>query len=144
MRSSQRAASIAPRGSPSRTMPAGPMCSFTVRQRSEWWPCGRSFPSRERTDRYADAALNAAKTRTTSHYLYVPERAAAETIRGGIRAGGLRAKRVGTQHVMEEDDLDAVTERDPQLPLPKEGRRTRDGKPMPNVVRIIRLSRRGH
>ena len=67
-----------------------------------------------------------------------------ETIRRWIRAGRLRAKKVGTQHVIEESDLDAVTERDVQLPLPKEWRRTRDGKPMPNIVRILRLSRRGH
>ncbi|HZP95056.1 MAG TPA: helix-turn-helix domain-containing protein [Candidatus Limnocylindria bacterium] len=67
-----------------------------------------------------------------------------ETIRRWIRAGRLRATKVGTQHVIEEGDLEVMTERDAQLPLPKEWRRTRDGRPMPNVVRIIRLSRRGH
>src|SRR5258707_6611235 len=92
MRSSGRGASIARPGSPSRTMRAGPMCSLSVRQRSEWWPCGRSFPSRERTDRYADAALNAAKTRTTSHYLYVPERAAAERAGKALARAGFRSE----------------------------------------------------
>ena len=67
-----------------------------------------------------------------------------ETIRRWIRSGRLRAQKIGTQHVIEEDDLEAILTRDEQLPLPKELRRTRDGRPMPNVVRLIRLSRQGH
>jgi len=67
-----------------------------------------------------------------------------ETIRRWIRAGRLRAKKVGTQHVIEEADLDSALESDEQLPLPKGWRRTMSGAPMPNVVRLIRLSRRGH
>ena len=67
-----------------------------------------------------------------------------ETIRRWIRSGRLRAKKVGTQHVIEEADLESVLERDDQLPLPKEWRRTMSGEPMPNIVRLIRLSRRGH
>jgi excisionase family DNA binding protein len=68
-----------------------------------------------------------------------------ETIRRWIRAGRLRAKKIGTQHVIEEHDLQAaVLDRDEMLPLPKGLRRTRWGTPMPNVVRWIRLSRRGH
>ena len=67
-----------------------------------------------------------------------------ETIRRWIRSGRLRAHKVGTQHVIEEDDLESVLRRDEQLPLPKGWRRTVSGRPMPNVVRIIRLSREGH
>jgi len=67
-----------------------------------------------------------------------------ETIRRWIRSGRLRARKVGTQHVIEEEDLESVLGRDEQLPLPKEWRRLPDGRPMPNIVRIIRLSRRGH
>ncbi len=67
-----------------------------------------------------------------------------ETIRRWIRAGRLRASKVGTQHVIEAGDLEAALGRDQMLPLPKELRRMRDGRPMPNVVRLIRLSRQGH
>lgn len=67
-----------------------------------------------------------------------------ETIRRWIRAGRLRAKKIGTQHVIDERDLDSALDRDGQVHLPKGWRRTIDGSPMPNVVRIIRLSRRGH
>ena len=67
-----------------------------------------------------------------------------ETIRRWIRAGRLRSRKVGTQHVIEEHDLDSALETDEQLPLPKGWERTFYGQPMPNVVRMIRLSRRGH
>jgi excisionase family DNA binding protein len=66
----------------------------------------------------------------------------AETVRRWIRTGRLRASKVGTQHVIDEEELDALVG-DDQLPLPKEWSRTRDGRPMPNIVRAIRLSRRG-
>jgi excisionase family DNA binding protein len=66
-----------------------------------------------------------------------------ETIRRWIRAGRLKAQRVGTQHVIEESDLDAVLE-DEQLPTPAAWERMPDGRPVPNVVRAIRLSRVGH
>jgi excisionase family DNA binding protein len=67
-----------------------------------------------------------------------------ETIRRWIRSGRLRAKRVGTQYVIEERELDSVVDPDAMLPLPKGWRRTFSGAPMPNVVRMIHLSRRGH
>ena len=67
-----------------------------------------------------------------------------ETIRRWIRSGRLRARKVGTQHVIEERDLESVVEGDEMLPLPKGWRHLPDGRPMPNIVRIIRLSRRGH
>ncbi len=67
-----------------------------------------------------------------------------ETIRRWIRGGRLRARKVGTQHVIEENDLESALSHDAMLPLPTSLRRTFWGEPMPNVVRWIRLSRRGH
>lgn len=67
-----------------------------------------------------------------------------ETIRRWIRSGRLRAKKIGTQHVIEDEDLALAIGRDEMLPLPKGLRRMRDGRPMLNVVRLIRLSRQGH
>jgi excisionase family DNA binding protein len=67
-----------------------------------------------------------------------------ETIRRWIRSGRLQARKIGTQHVIEEDDLEAVlnVHRD-MLPLPEAWRTTADGSPMPNVVRWVHESRRG-
>jgi hypothetical protein len=47
-----------------------------------------------------------------------------------------------TQHAIEESDLDELVE-DEELPMPREWLTTGNGKPMPNVVRAIRLSRAG-
>jgi excisionase family DNA binding protein len=68
-----------------------------------------------------------------------------ETIRRWIRSGKLRSQKIGTQHLIEEDELDALVEDDDEmLPLPPEWRIMRDGRPQPNWVRIIRRSREGH
>jgi hypothetical protein len=49
------------------------------------------------------------------------------------------------QHTIEEGDLAAVLEPDDDmLPLPPEWATTFWGAPMPNVVRMIRLTREGH
>ena len=68
-----------------------------------------------------------------------------ETIRRWIRSGRLPARKVGTQHVIEETDLDAFLD-DEVLAVPAEWGwdRMPDGRPVPNVVRAIRLSRLGH
>jgi excisionase family DNA binding protein len=66
-----------------------------------------------------------------------------ETIRRWIREGKLRASKVGTQHVIEEQDLQAL-EPSEMLPLPKSWRRTASGGVMPNVPAWIRASRSGH
>jgi len=66
-----------------------------------------------------------------------------ETIRRWIRNGRLPARKIGTQHVIEEADLEPLLEGD-MLPLPAEWGRTATGEPMPNVVRAVRLSRAGH
>lgn len=66
-----------------------------------------------------------------------------ETVRRWIREGRLRARKIGTQHVIEENELVAMLD-DERLPLPPEWGRTITGEPMPNVVRAVRLSRAGH
>ena len=68
-----------------------------------------------------------------------------ETIRRWIRTGRLSAQKVGTQHIIAEEDLDVLLE-DEELPVPADWGwdRMPDGRTVPNVVRAIRLSRLGH
>lgn len=68
-----------------------------------------------------------------------------ETIRRWIREGKLRAHKVGTQHVIEEPDLDAAfaPETD-RLELPPTWRTTFWGEPMPDWVAILRTQRDEH
>lgn len=65
-----------------------------------------------------------------------------ETIRRWIREGRLASQKVGTQHTINEADLDALVE-DEELPVPDSWKRLPDGRPAPNVVRAIRLARAG-
>ena len=65
-----------------------------------------------------------------------------ETIRRWIRSGRLKARKIGTQHVIEENDLEPLLE-DEQLPVPDAWRFMPDGRPVPNVVRAITLARQG-
>ncbi len=79
--------------------------------------------------------------------LTVPEAAArvgrsAETVRRWIRSGRLRARKVGTQHVIEETDLDAVVS-DRAL-VPADWNSTFTGEPMPNWVALLREDRAAH
>ena len=67
-----------------------------------------------------------------------------ETIRRWIRAGKLRAHKVGTQHMIEEEDLNRIVGDQGSLPLPRAWRKTWTGEAQPDWVRIIRRSRRGH
>jgi excisionase family DNA binding protein len=64
-----------------------------------------------------------------------------ETIRRWIRSGKLRAHKVGTQHVIEDEDLAELLE--PARPLPAEWRFTTGGEPMPDWVAIVREIRDG-
>jgi excisionase family DNA binding protein len=65
-----------------------------------------------------------------------------ETIRRWIRGGRLRARKIGTQHVIEERDLDAaVTPR--SLPAPREWATFESGAAQPDWVAAIERSRRG-
>jgi excisionase family DNA binding protein len=68
-----------------------------------------------------------------------------ETIRRWIREGKLPSRKVGTQHMIEERDLDAVTApADDRLPLPPAWRTTFWGNPMPDWVAILREQRDEH
>ena len=60
-----------------------------------------------------------------------------ETIRRWIRSGKLRARKVGTQHVIEDADLDELLA-EGSFPLPEAWRTTTGGEPMPDFVAIIR------
>jgi excisionase family DNA binding protein len=67
-----------------------------------------------------------------------------ETVRRWIRTGKLRSQKVGTQHLIDEDELDALVGDDDMLPLPEAWRTFPDGTPQPNWVKIIRRSRESH
>lgn len=64
-----------------------------------------------------------------------------ETVRRWIRAGKLRSTKAGTQHLIDEQDLEELD--DEQLPLPEEWEITRRGEPQPNWAKLIELARRG-
>jgi excisionase family DNA binding protein len=61
-----------------------------------------------------------------------------ETIRRWIRSGRLRSERVGTQHLIDEADLDALTADGGSLPIPRALRKTWSGRDMPDAVALIR------
>ena len=68
-----------------------------------------------------------------------------ETIRRWIREGKLRATKVGTQHILDEHDLDAILlNAGDTVKLPPEWRTTFWGGPMPDFVSIIRRQRAEH
>lgn len=68
-----------------------------------------------------------------------------ETVRRWIRAGKLRSQKVGTQHLVDESELDAMMgDYEDVVPLPPEWYTTFDGRPMPNWVRMIREQRESH
>lgn len=66
-----------------------------------------------------------------------------ETIRRWIRSGRLPAKKVGTQHVIEEADLDLLVTRPDSLPLPDAWKRLPSGLPAPDWVGALDDARRG-
>lgn len=67
-----------------------------------------------------------------------------ETVRRWIRSGKLRSQKIGTQHLIDERDLDAFLDDDEMLPLPPELRFMEDGSPQPNWVRLLREDRESH
>lgn len=80
--------------------------------------------------------------------LTVPQAAARigrdpETVRRWIRSGKLRARKIGTQHMIDEQDLAAIVNAPESLPLPDAWRATRTGERMPDWVRLIEGSRLG-
>lgn len=66
-----------------------------------------------------------------------------ETIRRWIRSGRLRAQKVGTQHIIDEADLDALSERR-MLPVPDSWRVTVTGEPMPDILAELDRQRAAH
>jgi len=67
-----------------------------------------------------------------------------ETIRRWIRAGRLRSVKIGTQHMIDEHDLDAVSLPPDHVAVPEAWRRTQTGEPMPDVVATLRRHRAEH
>ncbi len=67
-----------------------------------------------------------------------------ETIRRWIREGRLPARKIGTQHVIEEADLREASAGGDVLPVPEGWRATLTGEPMPDVIAALRRSRIGH
>jgi excisionase family DNA binding protein len=81
------------------------------------------------------------------HVLTVPEAAKRtgrnpETIRRWIRAGRLRAHKVGTQHVIEESDLAQAASTPAALTVPKLLRTFESGRPQPDWAEALHRSRR--
>lgn len=67
-----------------------------------------------------------------------------ETIRRWIRDGRLPSHKVGTQHLVDEAELEALTSRDTLPPPPGYWHRTHTGEPMPDFVAEIRRQREAH
>lgn len=65
-----------------------------------------------------------------------------ETIRRWIRAGRLRAQKLGTQHLIDEADLEEVAVDPKALGVPEALRRFESGRPQPNWAAAIHRSRR--
>jgi excisionase family DNA binding protein len=66
-----------------------------------------------------------------------------ETIRRWVRAGRLRSERVGTQHLIDEEDLAGLIDDQP-IDLPAAWQTTTDGSPMPPWERLVRDARDAH
>ncbi|MHB8451174.1 MAG: helix-turn-helix domain-containing protein [Mycobacteriales bacterium] len=64
-----------------------------------------------------------------------------ETIRRWIRSGKLDARKVGTQHVIEDAALEQALGRD-SLPVPEPWRSFDSGRPQPDWVAAIARARR--
>lgn len=66
-----------------------------------------------------------------------------ETIRRWVRSGRLHSERVGTQYLIDEQELASLTDDEP-LDLPEAWRTTSDGSQMPPWEQIVRSSRATH
>ena len=66
-----------------------------------------------------------------------------ETVRRWIRSGKLRSQRVGTQHLVEEQELEALVGEEP-VELPDAWLTTWTGEPPISAERAIRRTRAGH
>lgn len=66
-----------------------------------------------------------------------------ETIRRWIRAGRLRAEKVGSKHLIADADLEAATEEPRSLPVPAAWRTLPSGEPAPDWVKAVHEMRAG-
>jgi excisionase family DNA binding protein len=81
--------------------------------------------------------------------LTVPQAAARvgrnpETIRRWIRAGRLRSERVGTQHLVDESELDTLVDEPADIVPPGGWGTLPSGEPAPNWAQLVREAREGH
>jgi len=67
-----------------------------------------------------------------------------ETVRRWIRAGKLRSQKIGTQHLIDEHDLEQFNDEGGEVWMPEEWRYLPDGRPSPDWTRIIRGQRDSH
>jgi excisionase family DNA binding protein len=67
-----------------------------------------------------------------------------ETVRRWIRSGKLRSQKIGTQHLIEERDLEAFQPEKGELRMPDVWRYLDSGELQPNWERIVREDRRSH
>lgn len=80
------------------------------------------------------------------HMITVPQAAERsgrhpETIRRWIRSGRLRSQRVGTQHLVDPEELDVLSA-PPAMPLPKAWETDDDGQPVLAWEMLVRDGRR--
>ena len=81
------------------------------------------------------------------HVITVPDAARRvrrnpETIRRWIRSGRLASQRIGTQHLVDERELDELVA-PPTLAVPPGWNRTATGEPMPAILDALDRSRSG-
>jgi excisionase family DNA binding protein len=67
-----------------------------------------------------------------------------ETVRRWIREGKLPSRKVGTQHVIEEADIEGLLETAEVVALPSSWKRTWTGEPMPDWLSAVRRDRAEH
>ncbi len=67
-----------------------------------------------------------------------------ETVRRWIRSGRLRSEKIGTQHLVDEHELDAAAGEPEPVEVPGGWGTLPDGSPMPDGVRLVRGSRSLH
>lgn len=67
-----------------------------------------------------------------------------ETVRRWIREGRLRSTKVGTQHLVEEADLDAMRADALLLAPPGWWTESHTGEPLPDFMAVLRRQRTEH
>lgn len=67
-----------------------------------------------------------------------------ETVRRWIREGRLRARKIGTQHVIEEQDLEVASPEPWPVEIPEILRTTDEGEPQIDWAVAIREDRDSH